>query len=312
MPFSPLSLRRVVVENPPDAPVGAPPAPDPAAPPPPAGAPPPGGYQERGDGKVQILSSTAYRKIKDEAREKGVRATQAEINAKVKALGFENLEEALAYAGMGRVQNGGRGNGNGNRQPQPQPRHEPPPPSNAAPPGPAPREPSRRERQDDPKALEKYQRAMAQWEQKRTVYQQTIDHEKKRRRRAERDNDELRTRIELERIANAAGIKRTKWAVDMLQEHLSSFGGDEAKLRAFDEKTYFEGLRSTEPWLFNEVVKPANTGVQPGGNGAPPPPAPGPIVRATGDGRNGFDARAAKPDDVAAQLRSLGINPMGP
>lgn len=279
----------------------------PAAPPP--GAPPPAPYQERPDGSTQILSPSAYKRIKEDAAKRGHKAATSEIMAKVREMGFETLEEAMAYAKMGKQGGSGGHPRNGGGRPDPAPTHAQPP----ANPGPAPTPPTRQERREDPKAQSRFEAEKARWQTRQASYQRSLEQEKKRRRVAERDADELRTQLELERIATSAGIKRTKFAVEMLREHVQTFGGDEEKIKAFDEKTWFEGLRTAEPWLFNEQVKPATTGTRPAGNGAPPPPAPGPTVRQNaGEPNNGFDARKAKPEDVQNQLQQLGISPMGP
>lgn len=120
---------------------------------------------------------------------------------------------------------------------------------------------------------------------------------------------------ELRSIAAAEGITDLEYAIHLIRQHTN--GMDEARLRAFDERAYFRGLRTKYPYLFNQVQQPANSGlpenpganrsgssvqVAPGGQPAQQPPAPAP--RQPG-GR--VDTSKMSPREFQDYLRGKGI-----
>jgi hypothetical protein len=113
----------------------------------------------------------------------------------------------------------------------------------------------------------------------------------------------------LREIAVSKGVKDIDYAVRLLTRHLEGMSEEEiAKLdggKAFDEGKFFEGLRTTNPYLFAEVTKPANTGT--GAGNAPPPPKPGAAAAAQQQG-NQVDAKKMSREEFQEHLRKRGLS----
>jgi hypothetical protein len=120
---------------------------------------------------------------------------------------------------------------------------------------------------------------------------------------------------ELRSIAASEGIVDLDYAIHLIRQHTN--GMDEAKLRAFDERGYFRGLKAKHPYLFGQVQQPATTGLpenpsqanKPGSsvqitsgavNATPPAPSAQPS-----NGRT--DVSRLKPEEFKAYLRSKGV-----
>jgi hypothetical protein len=226
------------------------------------------------DGRIQVLSQSAYKRLKDEAREKGRKEA---LSSFAKDAGFttvEDLQRALT----------------GFKNPAP-------PNPEAASPAPEPATP--------PKS------SNDKWDRERVHLQRQIDDlgrrvktETEGRRELQRQLDAKEAEMELREAAVMSGIKDPDYAIRLLTRSLES--KSEEELAKFDHGKFFGDLRSSHPYLFGEVVKPATTGT---GAGAPAAPKPGEaVVQNVQNGK--VDATKLSPEEYRALLakRGLAIN----
>jgi hypothetical protein len=122
------------------------------------------------------------------------------------------------------------------------------------------------------------------------------------RKQLQRELDARDAEMVLREAAVAAGLKDIDYGVRLLSRHLD--GKSEDELKSFDEAAYFQGLKSTHPYLFGERTVPANTGA--GGSGAPPAPKPGEVSQVHAQSGQ-LDVRKMTPQEFAAHVRSQGL-----
>lgn len=254
--------------------------------------PPPEGMQVAADGKtVQVLSSSAYKKLKDEAREKGKKEALTEL---ARRSGFATIEEMEQAAVSGKQATARARAAAAAEEADP----TPPKPIAAADPGAAPKHLS--------------DKAQAAWNKERDRILAENQQLRQKADMAERRNKVYAKKIEdveaekaLQAIAFQAGIKDPDYAVTLHRRHIEK--ASEEQLKAFESDKFFSGLRTSHPYLFGETVIPATTGTV-GGDGKPG--APGAIVVTEKTGAAGqIDARKMTPAELEAHLRKRGINP---
>lgn len=244
-----------------------------------------------GGGKNVTIPQSAFKRIKDEAKEKGKAEAMSSLNDELKQHGFNSIGELAAA--LANVRKGGSGNGNGAREDR----------SAKAPDG-KPAEPSGHQR-DNPKAWEKYERDIDRWRKQADSERRARQVEVQRRRDAERQRDATEARRALERAAYRAGVQNVDYAIHLLTQHLE--GRSEKELESFDEGKFFEGLRAEHPYLFGEVRVAATTGT-----GATQPATPKPAaVAATAAKAGAVDTRKMNRDEYQAYLRSRGLQVPG-
>ena len=241
---------------------GTPPGTPPVGTPPPAGDPPPA------QGKNVMLTSRAFKERLDKARGQGQAAFKAELDRQAVAKGFANHDALMAHVDglMSRAPvKPAKPNGQGAPPPQGQQRQTPPPAQNHG---------HRAAGPDD--------RRVQQLEREKRASEEKATREAKARRKAERERDAIEARSNLERIAGGVGIKKLSQAILLYEEHCR--GKSEDELGKMDEVKFFEGLRSTDPYLFGETVVPATTGTAgaPPGSHVPPPSATAAAAGAAG------------------------------
>ncbi len=275
---------------------GATPAPPP--PPAPVAAPPPTepGVRELADGRAQILSASAYKRIKENARKRGRDEAMTELDKLAQAAGFKSAADALANINANR----GSGHGGGGNRGQPGRQasaDEPPVP------------PSPPQNRNDRRAWERYERARQQFERDRTAYRERISREAQKRRELQRQLDAKDAEMALRETAVSCGVRDVDYAIRLLTRHLD--GQTEEQLQNFDERKFFEGLRNEKPYLFGEITTPVTTGTAgaaPTGGGAPPPARPGQTAAGAAAAAQ-VDARKMTREQFAERLAKMGLNP---
>jgi hypothetical protein len=250
---------------------------------------------------VQILSSSAYKRIKEQAEKRGRKAQIDELNRQAKEHGFETYE-AMMLAAAAAKQRGNETapgqNGNAARTASPAPNG-----NGAAAPKP-PRD------KHDRKAWARYEREKAEWQQERLASQRAIMKANRRNRQLEEERDQLDARRQLELAAVQVGVKDVDYAVELLHRETRRKGGEsqeewEKRIKAIDERKFFEDLRSPRPYLFGETVVPATTGAT---SEPAPAPKPGEATRREVDAGK-FNAKTATDEQYRARLRELGLQP---
>ena len=232
-----------------------------------AGTPLPAGDPPIAQGKNVMLSSRAFKERLDKARGQGQAAYKAELDSQAVAKGFANHDALMAHV-----------DSIVSRAPvkAAKPNGQAAPPQNGQPQGqPAARNHDRRAAGSD-------DRRVQQLEREKRASEEKAAKEAKARRRAERERDAIEARSNLERIAGGVGIKKLSQAILLYEEHCR--GKSEEELGKMDEVKFFEGLRSTDPYLFGETVVPATTGTAgaPPGSHVPPPSATAAAAGAAG------------------------------
>jgi hypothetical protein len=260
--------------------------------------------RQQEEGVLQVKHGD-FKRIKDEARDKGRAQALADLDAKAKSAGFESMDDALKkWAELSKkpqTQSPARPSPTQPKEPQPMPK-----PGNS-PPKPQNEDALRRENlraQDDKTKMRK------QWRQSEA-----------KRRELERALAAKQAEMGLREEMFQAGVRDVDYAVRLLTRELE--GKTQEEIAKYDRPAFYGKLRTDKPYLFGESVAPATTGVDPakaagnsqggagggaGANGAPATPAPG-AATAGEAGKNKFDAMKAKPEEVQQRLRELGLNP---
>lgn len=260
-----------IVAATPPAPTGDP-TPPPASPP--ATEPLPQGMVPGKDGRVQVLSQSAFKRLKDESREKGKKEA---LSSFAKEAGFTSVEDLQkALTGL-------------KNPPAPTPATDPKLPAQAP---------------DNPKSNDRWDRERVQLQRQIDDLARRVKTETEGRKELQRQLDAKEAEMELRESAVMAGVKDPDYALRLLTRSLES--KSEEELAKFDHSKFFNDLRGTHPYLFGEVVKPATTG---NGAGAPAAPKPGDVT--AGNAQSGkVDATKLSPEEYRALLakRGLAIN----
>lgn len=260
---------------------------------------PAAGGQGQGVGQQQqgtniVIPSAAMKRIKEEERARG---RSEALDALARESGFaSNMELVSALAAL---------RGQPPQQPQ-QPTPQPPPTQQAQipqVPQPTPQHQDPLAQTNEQRAAGKYERKLEQLTRERDKYVHEAQTQTEAVRKLQEELDAKVAEVALREMAVGVGVKDVDYALRLFYREVE--GKTEEELTKLDERAFFTGLRQTRPYLFGEAVVPANTG--PGTGGAPPAPKPGTV--SSQQARNGqFDARNAKPDDIAARLRQMGLN----
>lgn len=265
----------------------------------PTGGAPPGAPTEPKQQEEAVLQVKHgdFKKIKDEAREKGRRQALADLDEKAKAVGFTSHDDALrALAELKKTPPAAAQTAT---QPTPPIRpKEPQPMPKTTQTQPKPDAAADRERL---RAHEDRQKMRKQW---RTAEQ--------KRRELEKKLQAKEAEMGLREECFQSGVKDVDYTIRLLTRELE--GKTQEEIAKFDRKAFYGKLRAEKPYLFGEQVAPATTGTDPAKpagsetGAAPTTPAPG-ASTAEEASKTKFDAMKAKPEEVQARLRSLGLNP---
>lgn len=270
------------------APGGAPPASDnnPNTPDPAAAA---------GAGGTQVtVPSGAMKRIKEENYNRGMAEAQA---AFARDAGFESPAEMQAFMKNLKAQ--------ANQPRQPAPVATPPKPAAQQPGGDDLGDPaedlnrSRQERRIQARADRQMEKIMRERD---SFAQQKSDLERQLK-EARVSLDSKDAEMALRESAVASGLKDVDYGIRLLTRHLE--GKTSAELEVFDDKAFFDGLRKDKPYLFGEIVQPANTGT--GVGGAPNPPKPGAAAGAVANGQHP-DAKKMNTQEFQEHLRKRNLN----
>lgn len=236
-------------------------------------------FSTTGNGKNFIVPQHAFKKAKDDAREKGRKEA---IDSLVKELGLSSVDE---FKGL--IQ--GVKSGKVKAQPQRQEVQKP----------------------DADKSKPESNKEASLLFKERSKWQKTYESQNQRLSQESRARKDLEQRLEakdaemaLMAAAFTAGIRddiAVEMAIRMLTKHVESLSEqDQAK---FDERKYFASLRESHPLLFSEVVRPATTG---NGSSNVNAPKPGTMVQ-TAAALGKKDARKMNPQEYREHLLSQGL-----
>lgn len=267
----------------------------------------------------------AFRKIKNNARDKGRRDAEAALSKRAIALGFPTVEEMFATLEQESTPTMTTPNVPAITPapapaaapaiipaapiaPAPAPAPAAAAPAIAAPPVP-PEEPENDRRVPDNvrkklrAAREDMRTKIAAADQQRTAAESQVETYRQQLAQFEAERS---MREDLIR----AGVKELDFTWLEMQKHLRALAADktpegEAKLKAFDLKVWADEQRKVRPFLFGEMPVPANTGVPTPPPGAPPGPA---AVTSTVAGAGQVDARKLSPAEFKARMAQHGIN----
>lgn len=243
-----------------------------------------------------VLPTAAMKRLKEEMRNKGRQEAMQSIFDATGVADEEGLKDFFAQL----------------RQSQPQPPARAParrvaqPPANNVDPdlandqgNPPQQDPNEKRR------VARDERERTRLQQERDTYQRRAQTEIANRQRLEEQLEAREAEMAIREVAVAAGMKDVDYGVRLLTRALE--GKTEQELQAFDERKYFESLRTEKPYLFGETTVPVTTGT---GAGNTPQPTPGGTNTNPQNNPNGptFDARKAKPDDIRQRLRKLGLS----
>lgn len=231
---------------------------------------------------VQVPQS-AFKKLKDDALERGRKKAQAEFEERVKAAGFSSLDDLLkAVPSKTTAKKPVASYIEDDVDDVPvQVAAEPPKKTGNA-------------------ALDRERERL---HRETLKLQAKLDREALRRRELQRELDAREAEMGLRQSAALAGVRDIDYAITLLERHIS--GKDEAALAEFDERAYFSQLRASHPYLFGETVVAATAGNA--AAAAPKAPAPNAVTQQTVSSQ-AVDARKMNRDEYTALLRSRGLS----
>ena len=250
---------------------------------------PSNGTSKQGDTKVVELKQSAFKRIKQQAQQRGFKKAEQDILARFAKHGCSSLDDVEKMLES--------------RSTPAKPVEETPMATKN--PGKNGKDSSRQRSNGRPNAAD---RRLVKSEQDKDVATRKWRAERNRRKVSERRNDALQAQMELQRVAMLAGVTDVDYALRLAWREMD--GKSMEELAKFDESAFFEGLRKSKPYIFGEIEVPATTGTA--GNGSSEVPEPPSSDEVTTQGANGqqFDAKNATQEEVDAQLRQLGISPM--
>jgi hypothetical protein len=231
---------------------------------------------------VQVPQS-AFKKLKDDALERGRKKAQAEFEERVKAAGFSSFDDllkAVPSKTTAKKQEVSFDEDDVDDVPVQVSAEPPKKTGNAA-----------------------VDRERERLYREKLKLQAKLEREALRRRELQRELDAREAEMGLRQSAALAGVRDIDYAITLLERHIS--GKDESALADFDERAYFNQLRSSHPYLFGETVVAATTGNA--AAAAPKAPAPNAVTQQTVSAQS-VDARKMNREEYTALLRSRGLS----
>lgn len=236
---------------------------------------------------VHVLSQSAFKKMKEKERERGKSEALKEMAL---AAGFSSPEEMQKAMAKLKAQPASTKGQQGKPQGQPKPGAQ------AQATGPKPGE-------NPNKTITRQEREIAALREENGRLRQQLGRADQRRKQLQQHSYAREAEFELQRVATLQGINDTDYALRLFTRAME--GKSEEELAKVDEAAFFKDLRKSHPYLFGEVVRPANTGT---GTGAPPAPNAREATTTTAQGSQ-VDARKMKPEEFQQHLRARGLNP---
>ena len=255
----------------------------------------PAGPQGGQPGGVQQIKHSDFKRIKDEQRARGRREALEDLDAQARAAGFESHADALkALAGL---------------------KKKPSQPAATTQIQGAPTMPPKPTQKNNTQDADKLRADKLRADEDRAAERKRWKMENRRNRELQAQLQAKDAEIELREECYRAGVKDVDYVIRLLTRELA--GKSQEEINAYDRKAFYEKTRREQPYLFGETVVAATTGTggeqtktgdQAQANGAPVTPAPGASAVDAAQNKK-FDARTAKPEEVQARLRALGLNP---
>ena len=230
----------------------------------------PEGMRTLADGKIQVLSTSAYKRLKEEARARGQREALDSLSKEL-GMSVDDMRKKL--------------------------KGEPQEPSSKQKPQPKPEQGKRNENSAE------QDKRWLQAQRERDEFAKRAVAESRAARRAKRELDSLNCEMALLHKLHQAGVTDTEVALHLLKQKTQSL--TEEQLKTFEETKLFEEWRKTRPYLWGETSQAATTGQ---GKGSPPALKAGEAT--TQAAKNGqVDAMKMSRQEFQAYLSAKGINP---
>lgn len=259
-----------------------------------------GGNAGAGGGRsgeqVFTVSQSAFKRLKDEARQKGASAAVEEL---AKENGYSSVEEMQA-ALKGKRQGSGD-----TRRPKRRPRR-----SSVAQPATDAASPEGGD--GDGVDVKAFQRQLRRMEKRLNRQAEITDGLSKGKLQAERrakglkaERDALEAEMAIREMMARQGVRDTDYAMRLYTR--AQQGKSEEELAKFNHEEYFaKTLRTEHPYIYGELQKPATTGNGSAGtNGSPPNPG----AAGTGAAAGGkVDVKTMSPEDYRKHLASRNLN----
>lgn len=247
-------------------------------------------FREQSDGSVKILSSKAYKKMREDFSAQSERRVKAQLDTTAKELGYASHDDMIKNLRSSRT--AGKTN-----QPTPKANNT----RNAAPTAEAATLTTSNARSE----LSRLERRRLEKLQKEREVDRRLRIQSERKARAYQNEIEMvRVRAELERAAMKAGVQDVDYAVTLLERAINGKDSTALDREGFNEENFFAGLRASHPMLFGEQVRPLTTGT--GGTPTPAAPTPTSVAGAAATATQ-FDGMKASRADVSARLKKLGL-----
>lgn len=259
----------------------------------------PDGMVQRQDGSIQVLSTAAYKRMKEQAMQRGRKESENAFNEKLRSLGYSSFDELVNALNSGeRQKTRSREEDLTEELVDEQPKQTARPQQN------------NREAQKMANGKQQQQQSASATDREKQILRQQAERhrqrmieEARRRRELERSLEAKEAEMAIRETAMQAGVRDIDYAVNLLARNLES--KSEEELAAFDEKQFFSGLRNTHPYLFGEVSRPATTG--PGVGVQPAPMKPGTVAQTTAQNSQ-VDARKMNQSEFQEYLRAKGLS----
>jgi hypothetical protein len=232
--------------------------------------------RERGDGKVEILSPGAYKRIKDEARARGQKEAAQSLAQELGYTDVATMKAALAQR-------------------------------NAAPAKPAERD------VDTDAAGDRVEPGSKRWEKEREKFSARIREATskasswERKYRSERQAREAReAEMAVREIAAETGIRDLDYAYRLFTRNMEGKAPAEIeKIKDDDIRGFFSGLNEKHPYLWGQVLRPVTTGT---GSSPGTPAAPKPVQAAGSQNGTKPDVMKMSAQEYQEYKRKLNLN----
>ncbi len=243
-----------------------------------------------GGEKVYPIAESAFKRIKEEAREKGRKE------------GMETFAKELGYASVEAMKKalGRRSTRPAATPARTEPRSSTPPPSTDG--DGAGGDGGNMDVKEFQRSQRRLERRLELSDSKNTELHKKLRQESSSRRKLGRERNALEAEMLIREAAARVGVKDVDYAMRLLTRDLE--GKTEEDLKTFDEGKFFEGLRKPHPYLFGETTQPATTGNNAGS--APTAPNPGAAAGAAASGGQ-VDARTMDRKDYLEHLKARGL-----
>jgi hypothetical protein len=236
--------------------------------------------------RTQTIPTSAFKKLKDEAKERGRKEALIEFAKEQGYSSVEEMQSEIAALKTARTENAST-----TQDTQPSQTAQTKQASQST--------QSQQPVKSNRAIMREQQKLFSEVEQLKRQLKTEVEGRKS----LQREIDAKEAEMQLREVAIMNGVKDVDYALRLLSRNLE--GKNDAEIEKFNEAEFFMGLKTSHPYLFGENVRPATTGT--GVGNAPAALKPGEASQT--QALNGqVDARKMSKEQYISHLRSKGLS----